>query len=120
MTFLGSTIGAIILPYTKKDLYEASPIAKYKIAGVPLITVAGVIFAAFLLFLLYEWLLDPNALYGIGWSINENGIKNTTSIICSCWLCMGWRSSIYLGMRAYRKRHDGIDLGMIYKEIPAE
>ena len=119
VTFLGSTIGAIILPYTKKDLYEASPIAKYKIAGVPLITVAGVIFAAFLLFLLYEWLLDPNALYGIGWSINEKGIKNTTSIIFML-VMYGLALGIYLGMRAYRKRHDGIDLGMIYKEIPVE
>jgi amino acid transporter len=119
VTFLGSTIGAIFLPYTKKDLYEASPIAKYKIAGVPLITVAGVIFAAFLLFLLYEWLLDPNALYGIGWSINENGIKNTTSIIFML-VMYGLALGIYLGMRAYRKRRDGIDLGMIYKEIPVE
>ena len=61
ITYLGSTIAAILLPYTKKDLYEASPIAKYKVLGVPLITVAGVIFGAFLVFLLYQWLLDPNA-----------------------------------------------------------
>jgi amino acid transporter len=119
VTFLGSTIAAIILPYTKRDLYEASPIAKYKIAGIPLITVAGVIFAAFLLFLLYEWLLDPNALYGIGWSINEKGVKNPTSLIFMGVMYL-LALAIYLGARAYRRRKEGIDLGMIYKEIPVE
>ena len=74
VTFLGSTIAAILLPFIKKDLYEASPIAKFKIFGIPMISIAGVIFAAFLIFLLYQWLIDPNELYGIG-------IKNTSSMI---------------------------------------
>jgi amino acid transporter len=119
VTFLGSTIAAIILPYTKKDLYAASPIAKYKVAGIPLITICGVIFALFLVFLLYEWLLDPNALYGIGWSVNPNGLKNTSSLIfmgVMYLLALG----IYVGARAYRKRKEGIDMTMIYKEIPVE
>jgi basic amino acid/polyamine antiporter, APA family len=118
VTYLGSTIAAIILPYTKKDLYEASPIAKYKIAGVPLITVAGVIFGVFLLFLLFEWLLDPNALYGIGYSINPNGKQNITSLVymgAMYVVALG----IYLGARWYRKSR-GIDLDKIYKEIPVE
>ena len=118
VTYLGSTIAAIILPYTKKDLYEASPIATYKLAGIPLITIAGVIFAAFLIFLLYEWLLDPNALYGIGWSVNPNGFKNTTSLIfmgVMYLLALG----IYIGARSYRKSH-GVDLSLVYKEIPVE
>jgi basic amino acid/polyamine antiporter, APA family len=119
VTFLGSTIAAIVLPYTKKDLYEASPIAKYKVAGVPLITICGVIFAAFLLFLLYEWLLDPNALYGIGWSINENGVKNTTSLIYMGVMYL-LALAIYLSARYYRRTKEGIDLGLIYKEIPVE
>jgi amino acid transporter len=118
VTYLGSTIAAILLPYVKKDLYEASPIAKYKVAGIPLITIAGVIFALFLIFLLYEWLLDPNALYGIGYSINENGLKNTTSLVfmgAMYLLALG----IYIGATFYR-RNQGIDLGMVYKEIPVE
>jgi len=118
VTYLGSTIAAIVLPYTKKDLYEASPIAKYKIAGVPLITVAGLIFGAFLVFLLYEWLLDPNALYGIGYSINPAGFKNLTSLIFMGAMYL-LAVIIYVGAWAYRKSQ-GIDLGMVYREIPAE
>ncbi len=118
VTFLGTTIAAILLPYTKKDLYEASPIAKYKIAGVPLITVAGVIFAAFLIFLLYQWILDPNALYGIGYSINENGLKNINSLLFMGAMYL-LAIVIYFGARMYRKKQ-GIDLDNVYKEIPVE
>ncbi len=111
VTYLGSTISAILLPYTKKELYEASPIAKYKIAGIPLITIAGVIFAAFLLFLLYEWLVDPNGLYGISYA-------NTSSMIFM--LAMyGLALVIYVAARNYR-RSRGVSLDMLYKEIPAE
>lgn len=119
VTYLGSTIAAIMLPYRRRDLYNASPIAKYKIAGIPLITIAGTIFAVFLLFLLYEWLLDPNALYGIGWSINEGGVRNTTSLIFMGAM-YGAAVLIYFAARLYRKRKEGIDLGMMYKEIPVE
>jgi APA family basic amino acid/polyamine antiporter len=111
-TYLGSTIAAILLPYIRKDLYNASPIAKYKILGIPLITVAGVIFASFLLFLLYQWLVDPNELYGISY-------RNTASVIFMLSL-YGLAVLIYFAARYYRKHREGVDLGMIYKEIPVE
>jgi APA family basic amino acid/polyamine antiporter len=118
VTYLGSTIGAILLPYIKPDLYNASPIAKYKIAGIPLITVAGVIFGGFLGFLLYEWILDPNALYGIGWSINPDGYKNTSSVIYMLGMYV-LALVIYVGFKWYRRR-EGIDIDKIYEEIPVE
>jgi amino acid transporter len=118
VTFLGTTIAAIILPYTKPELYKASPIAQYNVAGIPLITVAGVIFGGFLVFLLYQWILDPNALYGIGYSINEAGYKNGTSLIY-----MGANyllaAVIYFGFKAFRKSK-GIDLNKVQSEIPVE
>ena len=41
ITFAGSAIAAAILPWRKPDIYNASPIAKYRIAGLPLITVTA-------------------------------------------------------------------------------
>ena len=111
VTYLGTTVAAILLPYIKPDLYKASPIAKYKIAGIPLITVAGVIFGGFLVFLLYQWIIDPNGLYGIG-------ISNTSSIIYMLGMYL-LALVIYVGFRAYRKR-EGIDIDKIYEEIPVE
>jgi amino acid transporter len=110
-TFLGSTVAAILLPFTKKDLYEASPIAKYKVAGIPLISLAGVIFAVFLIYLLFEWLVDPNNLYGISY-------RNTSSVIFILVL-YGLALAIYVVAKWYRKSR-GVDLDLIYKEIPVE
>jgi APA family basic amino acid/polyamine antiporter len=118
VTYLGTTIAAIVLPYRKPELYNASPIAKYQIFGIPLITIAGVIFGGFLLFLLYQWILDPNALYGIGYSINENGYKNGTSIIYML-ANYALAAAIYFGFKAYRKR-TGIDIDKVHQEIPVE
>ena len=118
VTYLGTTISAIVLPYVKPDLYKASPIAKYNVLGIPLITVAGVIFGGFLVFLLYQWILDPNALYGIGYSINEAGYKNGSSLIYMGSMYV-LAAVIYFGFRAYRKR-SGIDLDKVQAEIPVE
>ncbi|MBI5842163.1 MAG: APC family permease [Chloroflexi bacterium] len=111
VTYLGTTISAIILPYRKPELYKASPIAKYNVLGIPLITVAGVIFGGFLVYLLYQWLIDPNGLYGIG-------LKNTNSVI---YMLVNYvlAAVIYFGFRAYRKR-SGIDLSKVQAEIPVE
>jgi len=111
ITYLGSTVAAILLPYIKKDLYNASPIAKYKWFGLPMITVAGIIFLAFLIFLLYEWIIDPLALYGIG-------LSNTSSIIFMLAMYV-LAAVLYFGFKAYRKKQ-GIDINKIYEEIPVE
>lgn len=111
VTYLGSTIAAIILPYTKPDLYNASPIAKYRVLGIPLITVSGVIFGSFLVFLLYAWLFDPLKLYGIG-------LANTNSIFFILVL-YGLALGIYFGFKFYRKKV-GIDIDKLHQEIPSE
>ena len=111
VTYLGSTIAAIILPYTKPDLYNASPIAKFKVFGFPLITVAGVIFGGFLVYLLYAWLIDPNRLYNIG-------LMNTSSIIFIAVLYLV-AFGIYFGFKTYRKSV-GIDIDKVHQEIPVE
>jgi basic amino acid/polyamine antiporter, APA family len=111
VTYLGTTISAIVLPYTKPDLYKASPIAQYKVLGLPLISVAGVIFGGFLVFLLYQWIFDPNGLYGIG-------ISNTSSVIYMLSMYV-IAAIIYFGFKAYRTR-GGIDMNKVQSEIPVE
>jgi hypothetical protein len=76
-----------------------------------LITIAGLIFGGFLVFLLYQWIFDPNALYGIG-------LKNMSSII---YMLSNYALAavIYFGFKAYRKSK-GIDLNKVQAEIPVE
>jgi amino acid transporter len=117
--YFGTAIAAIILPYKKKELFEASPIAQMKVAGIPLISVAGVIFGGFLAFLLVEWMFDPwlntggegAGLYGISF-------KNTNSIIFLV-VTYGLSAIIYYGFKSYRKK-SGIDMDKVQTEIPVE
>ncbi len=116
--YLGTSIAAIVLPYTKKALFDASPIGSMKVAGIPVITISGAIFSGFLIYLLYQWILDPNALYGIGYSINDAGYKNTTSMILMFVFYAG-AAGIYYYFKMRRKA-EGIDLDKVTSEIPVE
>jgi len=117
--YFGTAIAAIVLPYKKKELFEASPIAQMKVAGIPLITIAGVIFGGFLLFLLVEWFFDPwlnpayapVGLYGIS-------LANTNSVIFLL-VTYGLAAAIYYGFKSYRKQ-GGIDMDKVQTEIPVE
>jgi amino acid transporter len=117
--YFGTAIAAIVLPFKKKELFEASPIAQMKVAGIPLITIAGVIFGGFLLFLLVEWFFDPwlnpafapAGLYGIS-------LANTNAIIFLL-VTYGTSAAIYYGFKSYRKR-GGIDMDKVQTEIPVE
>jgi amino acid transporter len=107
VTFVGSTVAAAILPWRKPAIYNASPIAKYRVAGIPLITAAAALFLAYLGFCIYYWLKD-----------DVYGSNNRDSLIYMGCL-YGVALLIYVGSRIIRRRQ-GMDLGMVYNEIPTE
>lgn len=109
VTFLGSAIAATILPWWKPEIYNASPIARYKVLGLPLLALAGGITTIFLAWVLFLWLFDP--LYGIGVG-NADSIKFLG-------LLYGAAAILYVIARFYR-RAQGVDLDAIHAEIPAE
>src|SRR5438552_10045129 len=45
ITFLGTVVAAAIMPWRRKDIFENSPIARFRVAGIPVITVTGVVSA---------------------------------------------------------------------------
>jgi basic amino acid/polyamine antiporter, APA family len=107
ITFLGTTIAAGILPWRKPEIYNASPIAKYKVLGLPLITFAALLFAVILVFALVKWLTDD--IYGV---------NHTSSLIyMGCLYAVAL--AIYL-ISYLARRRQGMDLGLVYGEIPAE
>jgi basic amino acid/polyamine antiporter, APA family len=112
VTFFGTSIAASILPWRKKHLYQNSPIARYKVLGIPLITLSGAITALFLGWNIYKWIWPPLSdgnLYGINVpdSIYFMGGMYLLALI------------IYVVAKIYRKRQ-GIDLSAVYREIPVE
>ena len=66
ITYFGTTLAAIVLPWRKPEIYRASPISKYELAGIPLVTLAGVVFGGFLAFCIYKWFTDD--VYGVNHS----------------------------------------------------
>ena len=109
VTFLGTSIAATILPWWKKDIYATSPMARYSIAGLPILGLAGALSTIFLGWVLYMWL--SNSVYGIG-------VGNTTSIVF-LGILYGAAALLYVVARLYR-RSQGVDLDAIHSEIPAE
>ncbi len=107
ITFLGSTVAAAVLPWRRPEIYNASPIARYNVLGIPLITLSAVMFGAFLVFCLYQWIAR-----------DTYGVNNRASLIYMAVL-YGVATVLYLGSRLLR-RAQGMDLGMVYDEIPAE
>ena len=105
--YLGTAVAATILPYRDKELYKASPIARMKLFGLPLITVMGSALTLFLLFLLYMWM-----------RYDVYGLNEPTSFI---YIGAFYLATIvlYYVSKWYRKRQ-GIDLQEIHKTIPVE
>jgi amino acid transporter len=107
VTFLGTTIAAGILPWRKPEIYNASPIAKYKVLGLPLITFAAILFAIILVFALVKWLSD-----------SVYGVNHASSLIYIGGLYV-LALAIYV-ISYFVRRRQGMDLGLVYGEIPVE
>ena len=95
------------MPWRRPDIYRASPVAKYEIAGIPLVTVSGVVFGGFLAFCLYKWFFDG------AYFVNNFDSKLYMLALYVVALV------IYIASRVVRRR-EGIDLAMINSEIPVE
>ena len=112
LTFLATVAAAVILPWRRRDLYEASPIAQYKVGGVPAITIVGVITGLFLLFMLYQWSFNPDNLYGTSFQKTGNSVAYFVATYVVAIV-------IYV-VAFYVRRRQGIDLNRIHHEIPVE
>jgi len=105
--FAGSIIGGIVFPWRAKTLYEASPVSKYKIAGMPAITVCGIIGLAMDIIAIVFYFTKPE--YGI-W-------PGTTLALTFGALLYIVPFVWYLAAKEYRKGQ-GINITLAFKEVP--
>lgn len=98
-------ISAIVLPWRRKDLYNASP-AKIEIKGFPIIVIFGVIEVIWMGILTYEFLAWP--VYGLL-------TYPLFAVLAFIPFVVGF--VLYWAIRAYRKRQ-GIDIDLACQEIP--
>ena len=107
VTYLFSAIAVVILPWRKPDLWAASPASRLKLFGVPVVPAAGVVTIALLVFDLVEWF--SNDLYYVN---NHDSLYFMAAMYVLAIV-------VYVVARQVRSRQ-GIDLGLINKEIPVE
>jgi APA family basic amino acid/polyamine antiporter len=107
VTYLGSAVAVVILPWRKPDLWAASPASRFKFLGVPIVLIAGWVTIGLLVFDLVEWFYNNNYFVNNPSSLVFMGAMYLLAII------------VYVAARLVRRRQ-GIDLGLVNKEIPVE
>lgn len=105
--FVFSSLAAALLPYRAKEIYESSPGAKYKILGLPWVTILGGLgFVLGGIMVLMFMFFQPLGLTSVTAYVVVFGVIAFSLIL-------------YFVMKAYQRRR-GIDVGYAFKEIPPE
>ena len=104
--FAVMSLNAIVFPYLRKDLFERSPIA-FRVGGIPLISILGVIGSAFSIFVFYRLFVD--GAYGANKPFT---LWLTAGVLLTA---IVW----FYAARSYRASK-GVDMARRYAEIPIE
>jgi len=107
ITFLVTSIAAAVFPWRRREMYRASPVSRWRVGSLPLITIVGSINAGFMLVLAYANLAVP---------IMGGGNPVSIGVLVSFYVIS---AILYFAFKYYRKSQ-GIDIDAIYREIPAE
>ncbi|HSL94371.1 MAG TPA: amino acid permease [Thermoleophilia bacterium] len=107
--FLITGISAVLFPYRKnvRHIWDASPYKTWKLAGIPLVTIGGVLYLMFIITMLYFSFIDPTS-------------REVTGKYMIVFLS-AWAAGIlwYFFWRAKNAR-EGIDVSITFGELPPE
>ncbi len=112
--YIGTAVGGAVFPWTRKEVYRTSPISKYNVGPIPVITICGVIAAFFSAWMLYYFLTFP-FLVGVDFS-QGLGYSGNIFLYAVILIFVFW-VGYYFVRRWYLKRI-GVDLELAYKEVP--
>jgi amino acid transporter len=109
IAYLLICVTAIAFPFRLKDVYDSSPISKYKVWRIPAISVAGALALAFNVFLAYEYVAGPNLF------LTYPLLQSDEFVLGLVVVCM----AIYF-VSKWARRRQGMDLGLSYRRLPPE
>ena len=107
-TFLLTSIGAIVFPYTQKDMFEASPVA-WRVAGVPVLSILGVLSALGMGLIAWAFLNDP-----------QSGISFSQPFMIYVNLGVFVSGFVYFYGAKFLQARQGVDINLAFAEIPPE
>jgi len=107
--FLVTGLAAIVFPYRRTQLFAAAPpIVRKTIAGIPLITIAGIGDVLLFSIVLYSALTNPGV----------SGVQGSLPVFILLTI-YGLGVIVYYTALAIR-RSEGVDFNLLYREIPPE
>jgi amino acid transporter len=111
--FVVSCIAGALLPYRAKELYEASPGARYKLGNIPLITVLGAIGGVLGTLMVLAFLFSPS----LGVLGNWDPSNLWAQIIAFAIILV---SAVWYFVAKNAQKARGINVEYAFKEIPPE
>ncbi len=105
-------LAAAVFAWKARDLFQASPAARYRIAGVPLITITGLWGFLVGVILIAKYLTDP----GLGLRpLPDEARAGFVGMLAVYVLAFAW----FWGMRAYQKNR-GVDVDLNFRQLPPD
>jgi len=109
-TFMVATIATALFPFVNrtKSIYEGSPkMVRYKIAGLPFISLVGILGTLFLGWITLMYIVNP-----------AYGASNLVSDVVIVIIYGGGIATYYISKIV--RRREGVDLGQTFAQIPPE
>ena len=108
LAYLIDAISAVIFKWRMPDVYRASAVSKYEIAGIPLTTIVGVLTIAYCGFIMYYYIVNPAL-----------GVTYLPSLLLVISVYVGGVIYFYI-RRWYMKWKYGINIDLAFTMIPPE
>lgn len=115
--FVVTCIAGALLPYRARELYEASPGAKYKLGNIPLITVLGMLGGVLGTIMVLAFLFAPQLGVLGNWNF-ENFPSGLWAQIIAFGIIL--LSAIWYIIAKNSQRSKGINVEFAFKEVPPE
>jgi basic amino acid/polyamine antiporter, APA family len=108
--FTVTCVAAAFFPWTRRELYRESSAAPYEVFGVPVITILGAVFAAFTGLLAWRFIVDNSLALG-------SRLLLSLSFVAALYL---FSLGLFFAHRRYRRRREGAEIEIVYREMPVD
>jgi APA family basic amino acid/polyamine antiporter len=107
ITFGVTCLAAALFPFSRRELYRESTAAPYELAGIPLISVTGLAFAAFAAYVSWRYVrFQP---------LKQTNGAGTTLLMLA--VLYGAPALALLAYRWYRGAHEGADIDVYFEDV---
>lgn len=118
LSFIVTSVAAILFPYRKRDVFEGSPVA-WRFAGIPVISIVGAL--SLVACLVMEWIFLSDPLSGIGilaQSPFPSYGQALTLLVINVAIFLSGLAIYYIAQAVQRGR--GVDVAQAFAEIPVD